>query len=56
MDLAKVARARAASGLKVKGEDGTLWYRVVSLGLGRIVALCYRSSILYQVYEHIRCL
>jgi hypothetical protein len=29
---------------------------VVVVGLGRIVALCYRSSAVYQVYSNIRCL
>jgi hypothetical protein len=28
----------------------------VGIGLGRIVALCDRSSTLYQIHEHIRCL
>ena len=26
------------------------------VGLGRIVALYYRASALYQIHEHIRCL
>jgi hypothetical protein len=26
------------------------------IGLGRIVALCYSSSTLYQIHKHIRCL
>ena len=30
--------------------------RAVILGLGRIVALCHRSSNSYQISEHIRCL
>ena len=28
----------------------------VDLGLGRIVALHYRSSALYRIHEHIRCI
>jgi hypothetical protein len=28
----------------------------VDLGLGRIVALYYRSSALYRIHEHIRCI
>jgi hypothetical protein len=31
-------------------------FRVVALGLGRIVALHRRSSTSYQIHEHIRCL
>jgi hypothetical protein len=43
---------------------GAGWWRravqygggMVIRGLGRIVALCHRSSISYQFHEHIRCL
>jgi hypothetical protein len=28
----------------------------VDLGLGHIVALYYRSSALYRIHEHIRCI
>ena len=30
--------------------------QAASIGLGRIVALCYSSSTLYQIHKHIRCL
>ena len=36
--------------------DAVAALQAASIGLGRIVALYYRSSTSYQIHQHIRCL
>jgi hypothetical protein len=36
--------------------EAVVWVHQASVGLGRIVALCYRSSTSYQIHSHIRYL
>jgi hypothetical protein len=55
---AQHAMARTGRALPVEGRGrptGAGWLGA-GLGLGRTVALYYRSSTLYHIREHIRCL
>ena len=53
---ATAAQREAAELLAPEREAVAAYQAAAQVGLGRTVALCSRSSALYQIHEHIRCL
>ena len=56
LEAARLLLEGGADPGRMAGNGGTPLMAAVEIGLGRIVALYYRSSTLYHIHQHIRCL